>query len=79
MGTTPVPGFHYPLRLGRVGIDLVLTTDSQFVDPGYSRPLGNDEELKMHVRAAVTNGVSVEEIKEVFMHAVTLQRTSLRQ
>ena len=31
--------------------------------------LGNDEELKMHVRAAVTNGVSVEEIKEVFMHA----------
>ena len=30
---------------------------------------GKDEELQMHVRAAVTNGVTVEEIKEVFMHA----------
>ena len=30
---------------------------------------GKEEELQMHVRAAVTNGVSVEEIKEVFMHA----------
>ena len=30
---------------------------------------GRDEELQMHVRAAVGNGVSVEEIKEVFMHA----------
>ena len=29
---------------------------------------GKDDELQMHVRAAVTNGVSVEEIKEVFMH-----------
>lgn len=30
---------------------------------------GKDEELEMHIRSAVTNGVSVEEIKEVFMHA----------
>ncbi|MDG2169794.1 MAG: 4-carboxymuconolactone decarboxylase [Opitutales bacterium] len=30
---------------------------------------GKDEELQMHVRAAITNGVSVAEIKEVFMHA----------
>lgn len=29
---------------------------------------GKDEELQMHVRAAITNGVSVAEIKEVFMH-----------
>ncbi len=30
---------------------------------------GKDAELQMHVRAAITNGVTVEEIKEVFMHA----------
>lgn len=30
---------------------------------------GKEEELQMHVRAAVNNGVTVEEIKEVFMHA----------
>ena len=30
---------------------------------------GKDDELQMHVRAAVGNGVTVEEIKEVFMHA----------
>ena len=30
---------------------------------------GKDDELQMHVRAAINNGVSVEEIKEVFMHA----------
>jgi 3-oxoadipate enol-lactonase/4-carboxymuconolactone decarboxylase len=29
---------------------------------------GKEEELKMHVRAAIHNGVSIEEIKEVFMH-----------
>ena len=30
---------------------------------------GRDQELQIHLRAAVGNGVSVEEIKEVFMHA----------
>lgn len=30
---------------------------------------GKDDELQMHVRAAVTNGCSIEDIKEVFMHA----------
>ncbi len=31
--------------------------------------VGKDDELQMHIRAAVTNGVTVAEIKEVFMHA----------
>jgi 4-carboxymuconolactone decarboxylase len=31
--------------------------------------LGRDEELAMHVRAARRNGVSVDEIKETFLHA----------
>ena len=29
--------------------------------------LGHDEELAMHLRAAITNGLSVEEIKEVLL------------
>jgi 3-oxoadipate enol-lactonase/4-carboxymuconolactone decarboxylase len=29
---------------------------------------GHDEEFKMHVRAAITNGVTVDEIKEMLLH-----------
>jgi 4-carboxymuconolactone decarboxylase len=31
--------------------------------------LGRDEELAMHVRAALRNGLTAEEIKEVLLHA----------
>jgi 4-carboxymuconolactone decarboxylase len=31
--------------------------------------LGKPAELKLHVRGALTNGVTVEEIKEVLLHA----------
>ena len=31
--------------------------------------LGRDEEFEMHVQAAINNGVTVEEIKEVVMHS----------
>ena len=30
--------------------------------------LGRDEELPMHVRGAINNGVTPDEIREVFMH-----------
>ena len=30
---------------------------------------GHDEEFKIHVRAAITNGVTVDEIKEMLLHA----------
>jgi|TARA_B110000495_G_scaffold199984_1_gene214370 4-carboxymuconolactone decarboxylase len=30
---------------------------------------GHDEEFEMHIRAAITNGVKVEEIKETLLHA----------
>jgi 3-oxoadipate enol-lactonase/4-carboxymuconolactone decarboxylase len=31
--------------------------------------LGHNEEFEMHVRAAINNGVTVEEIKEVLLHS----------
>lgn len=33
--------------------------------------LGKPNELKLHVRGALTNGVTVDEIKEVLVHATT--------
>ena len=31
--------------------------------------LGHEEEFEMHIRAAINNGVTIEEIKEVLMHS----------
>jgi 4-carboxymuconolactone decarboxylase len=39
------------------------------VNPGMLTALGKPSEIKLHVKGALSNGVSVEEIKELLIHA----------
>ena len=39
------------------------------INLGMLTALGKPAELKLHVKGALTNGVSVEEIKEILLHA----------
>jgi 4-carboxymuconolactone decarboxylase len=39
------------------------------INLGMLTALGKPAELKLHVKGALTNGVSVDEIKEILMHA----------
>ena len=39
------------------------------INLGMLTALGKPAELKLHVKGALTNGVTVDEIKEILMHA----------
>ena len=64
-----VPGLHHPLRVGR-RLDAPGAGPAQPQHDHARAPvgLGHENELAMHVRAAIRNGLEPEEIGEVLLH-----------
>ena len=65
-----LPGAHHPLCLGRdLGAAGPRPADAQLITLTALVALGREDELAMHVRAALRNGLTPDEIKEVLLHS----------
>src|SRR5436305_3146965 len=63
------PGFHHRARLGRgVGRDGLSRKTRSMLNLAMLAILNRQHELRGHVRGAVNNGVTREEIREIFLH-----------
>ena len=67
--TTPVPGVHHPLAWGEVWTRHGLDRQTRScITLAMLTALRAENEIPMHVRAAMRNGLTPEEIREVLLH-----------